>query len=559
MSKSPCRSSLLLSNSDSLNADQTFKNLVSTTKKLINLNEKFSSYHKKRPPSQRSKTILKYDKNSKEFFSIRKTSSATHLARLMSFRNENNEKNHIPKEKIKENVKFALYGIKNPSQCKSLGKLLKRGTSLGAEKVLLIGKKPDELLKQWNEERKKEEKIIKVGKKDDNYEKSISSSSFVSSDFSQAKRETANQEKENFMNSNLSEISRRSSVLDKFGSVSSFITKIFSKDSIKSALLKKNNYNTGVFSQNDCIFYKMMRLKQKEVIRKEIDIICEDQTRLNLSKSLLEKWNRVKYKMKFAIKVNKFNSDIKIFGSSVNVGTEIFPLKSFVGNNLIARQETFLDKISDDKLKNPKLLKKNIIYQDSSFMTYWSFMVIFLLLYTASITPFRVTFIDNTDTEWSVIDYLIDVLFLIDIIVTLNLAYNDSNGKLIDSRLEVFLNYLKSWLFIDIIGIFPFQFFLDESTNDSSNDVSGYNDFMKMLRLPRLYRLMKLTRLYKVMNRREGINIMRKIQNFFKLNSSLVKVLKFLFMVIVFVHLMGCLWHFEAKLQLYGPKTWVYE
>ena len=563
MSKSKRGSNLTESKPEDYKATQTLINLKSTSRNLINLNEKIHSHPKKRTSHKSSTTLLEKktteykEKLSEAQIFIQKSSSATQLARLLSLKSDT-EKNINPKDKIKEYVKYALHGIRNPFQ-NNMPKL-KRGQSMGSFKKAENFKKPDQMIKEWSEEKSKQ-KFIKDVLKTEKLQKLPSfSSSSSDSEKSHIKIETINQDKENISNSNLNSslASQKSSIFERFGNVSNFIAKIFTKDNLRSSVLRKSNNNNADYNRNDCIYYKILRQRQKEVIKKEINIICDDQNRLNLSKPLLEKWLRVKYKVKFAIRVNKFNSDIKVFGSSANVGTEINN-KYFV-SKIYSKQRTLTKKL-DPSIKKAKNIMniKGIIYPGNIFMTYWSLVVIFLLLYTATITPYRVTFIDISDKNWTIIDWLVDALFMTDIVVTLNLAYTDEDGKTVNNRFKIFYHYLKSWLIIDIIGIFPFQFLDNSNTDETTNDVGGYNDFVKMLRLPRLYRLMKLTRLYKILNRREGLNILISIQNILKLKSSFVKIIKFLFMVIVFVHLMGCFWHFEAKLQNFEPKTWVYE
>lgn len=583
---------------DEITNDSTINNLQSTGKNLMSLLEKLPSRHhlkKRQKDSQKSKTIIFHkekektqEKKEEELsFYLKKTKSASFITKVFG-NNEattpEKEKHPNNREKIRDLVKFALYGLRNPY--KNSNKKLKRGLSLGGKaKTSKEIKIPEEIINEWNKEKnsKKEDEKTNKMKKNlklemsnsySNSSSSLSSPSIIINDNNFDKKEN---EKENTSNSNFnlnaSIISQRSSsIFDRFGNVSNFISKIFSKEnSMKSSLFKKFKNNSTAntifenFTKNDCLYYRMMRMKQKEAIQQELSILSEDQNRLNLSKELLEKWLRVKHKVIFAIRVNKFNVDIKIYGSTANVGTEIN--NEHLASKLFVKQETLLKKTTAENKKKKtsshrNFIKEAIIYPGSMFMNYWSVVIIFLLLYTASITPYRVSFIDNaatSDDAWSICDYFVDSLFMLDIIVTMNLAFYNKDGVLINQRFAIFINYLRTWLIIDVVGIFPFEF-LDPSSSSSetTTGAGGYNDLVKLLRLPRLYRLMKLTRLFKIMNKREGFNILQSIQNFFKMKNSLVQVLKFLFLVTIFVHLVGCLWYFQAKLQSFGPDTWVF-
>ena len=69
----------------------------------------------------------------------------------------------------------------------------------------------------------------------------------------------------------------------------------------------------------------------------------------------------------------------------------------------------------------------------------WSYVLMLLLVYTAVITPVRITFIDVTDINWIFIDTIIDCLFFIDILVSFNSAYYDNSGVLITDRKAIIL------------------------------------------------------------------------------------------------------------------------
>lgn len=64
---------------------------------------------------------------------------------------------------------------------------------------------------------------------------------------------------------------------------------------------------------------------------------------------------------------------------------------------------------------------------DSKFKTFWNITVILLLLYTSTVVPFQVAFID-VDSDFSrIINYMIDLLFAMDIIVNFFSAYITRN------------------------------------------------------------------------------------------------------------------------------------
>ena len=126
----------------------------------------------------------------------------------------------------------------------------------------------------------------------------------------------------------------------------------------------------------------------------------------------------------------------------------------------------------------------------------WNIIVIFLLVYTATVMPYRIAFIENQMfDEWFFIDLFIDVLFFIDVIVNLVSAYYDQEGQLVTSRYIIFINYLTSWMIIDILACIPFNLINtgDEPGSDNSNQL------VRLMRLPRLYRLIRVAKIFSLM------------------------------------------------------------
>ena len=54
-------------------------------------------------------------------------------------------------------------------------------------------------------------------------------------------------------------------------------------------------------------------------------------------------------------------------------------------------------------------------------------------------------------------NYIIDILFAVDMIVIFNSAYYDEDLMLVEDRCQISYNYLTSWFLIDLICIIPFD------------------------------------------------------------------------------------------------------
>jgi len=55
------------------------------------------------------------------------------------------------------------------------------------------------------------------------------------------------------------------------------------------------------------------------------------------------------------------------------------------------------------------------------------------------------------------LNYSIDFLFFIDILVNFNSAFLDPAFVMVDDRKKIAAQYLKNWFFIDLIAIIPFD------------------------------------------------------------------------------------------------------
>jgi len=74
------------------------------------------------------------------------------------------------------------------------------------------------------------------------------------------------------------------------------------------------------------------------------------------------------------------------------------------------------------------------------------------MMYTVTLMPYRVAFEDSSALSWTIIEYLVQCLFGLDIIVCFFSAYYNDHEILIDSIREISVNYVSSWFIIDLIA-----------------------------------------------------------------------------------------------------------
>ena len=107
-----------------------------------------------------------------------------------------------------------------------------------------------------------------------------------------------------------------------------------------------------------------------------------------------------------------------------------------------------------------------ILMPENKLKMAWNFIAMLLLLYTASLVPYRTAFIDVTTSGWATFDWMVDALFMFDIFINFISAYEDRD-KNIEVRLKyITQSYLRSWFLFDLAAIIPFQ--LLETSSQSS-------------------------------------------------------------------------------------------
>jgi hypothetical protein len=82
--------------------------------------------------------------------------------------------------------------------------------------------------------------------------------------------------------------------------------------------------------------------------------------------------------------------------------------------------------------------------------------MILLLLYTATVVPYRTAFIDKTSTGMFYFELFINALFIGDLILSFFSAYEKEDGKIEWRQRVVIADYVFSWFILDLLACFPF-------------------------------------------------------------------------------------------------------
>ena len=182
----------------------------------------------------------------------------------------------------------------------------------------------------------------------------------------------------------------------------------------------------------------------------------------------------------------------------------------------------------------------------------WNLIILFLLLYTATLVPGRTVFRD--DETWEShkfllsFDILVDLLYLMDLILNFFMAFEDRDKKLEIRLKEIASNYLRSWFLPDLLSCVPFQH-VDPAMmlgQDEARKSGNLTMIFKNLKLFKLVRLLKYSRSIK------------KILQRFKVNQGIKRMISVALTMLCLVHLVGCFFFLVAKFEGLGEDTWVY-
>jgi hypothetical protein len=172
-----------------------------------------------------------------------------------------------------------------------------------------------------------------------------------------------------------------------------------------------------------------------------------------------------------------------------------------------------------------------------------------MLLYTATITPFRIAFFEYDDTLWVSLDSIVDVIFAVDIFSNFFYAYYDDDYNLITDRKRISRNYLFSWFLIDVVAVIPISLILQSGQD--------YNSLARLARLPRLYRLIKMTKLVRMLKIvKERNKLLKNINEVLKISHGLERLLYVGFIFLLLTHITSCLWYIPTTLED-DPNSWL--
>ncbi|KAJ3157239.1 hypothetical protein HDU89_002651 [Geranomyces variabilis] len=168
----------------------------------------------------------------------------------------------------------------------------------------------------------------------------------------------------------------------------------------------------------------------------------------------------------------------------------------------------------------------------SPFLKRWDMLSLLLLFFTASVTPFETAFIassSNIDILF-LVNRLVDIIFTIDMGVSIRTPFRDpQTGRLVRDGKLIFLRYLRSWFFIDLLSVIPFEL-INTFSGGGHQNLSQ----LRLLRFLRLARLLKLLRVLRASRK------LKQWRVHIDLRYATMKMLQNCIIILFLIHWLAC-------------------
>lgn len=172
------------------------------------------------------------------------------------------------------------------------------------------------------------------------------------------------------------------------------------------------------------------------------------------------------------------------------------------------------------------MFHRGVLLPDSWARTLWDLLLFFATLSLAILGPLELVYSLKENFFFWYSGVFLTLVFLIDLVLHFNTAYFD-RGEIVTDRAAIRRHYLKTWFFIDLISILPFELL---SVSLPVSLFGLHFDAAPPLRLLRLVRLLHLKAL---------VNRWRHADFF---NPSVIRLGILLLWIVMVAHWAACGW-----------------
>ena len=214
------------------------------------------------------------------------------------------------------------------------------------------------------------------------------------------------------------------------------------------------------------------------------------------------------------------------------------------------------DSLDDEEIIDEEIVQNFFFEPDCNFLYFFdslimisSFIIlIYLPIYLAKNISFCHSFLNINN----IIFYLIDLIYIIDVVISFFRAYYNFDEILIRKSNDICKHYLKTWLFFDLITSVPvftlLKFLNNKCTNDKGNVLLFSNYYnINLHNLHYLLTFFKIIKTFKVFKYNISVQKLGKILNEYEFISDWGNVFLFLLFLLFSINFSACIFIFIGR------------
>lgn len=178
------------------------------------------------------------------------------------------------------------------------------------------------------------------------------------------------------------------------------------------------------------------------------------------------------------------------------------------------------------------------------FRQRWDISQVVLIIYSSLVIPFRLGFSYSPGLGLTILDYVVDGFFAIDILLNFCTGLEMNDKHINYDKLSIFKDYMKGWFWIDIISVFPWEAFL------GNGEESSLPKLFKALRLTRLTRLLRMFRLLRV------VRIVHRLEYALSIQEGFRHLAYFVLTLVLLTHWFSCLFFYLGDVDRDSDNFW---
>jgi CRP-like cAMP-binding protein len=251
--------------------------------------------------------------------------------------------------------------------------------------------------------------------------------------------------------------------------------------------------------------------------------------------------------------------DSRHLQNSFNSVTMLRPIRKLDNSIFLSKTPTSFEGDDEDSCNTQYILSA-----EGYIRLIWDIFVMIALLIQSFYIPFSIAFAVPLQGNMLYLDFILTVGFLIDILLTFNTTFY-KRGTLVKNRRVIAMNYIRGWLWVDLIASFPYDWVINRSIlipDDRGHDYKELGEGFHASKLMRMVKIFKLFRMFKLLRLAKLKMIIIKIEDLLY-NEFLAHLFVYVRLgtfVFLMAHWTACIWFFASSQSLTSvSESWVIE